>query len=77
MEIEAGGEFDQIELETGMGIRGMKVTRFTEEERQLSWVVMGTTPVLKSVGTKMGTIARFSSFPALLHRSKLLICYGS
>jgi hypothetical protein len=25
MEIEAGGEFDQIELETGMGIRVMKV----------------------------------------------------
>jgi hypothetical protein len=54
MEIEAGGEFDQIELETGMGIRGMKVTRFTEEERQLSWVVMGTTPVLKERGYKNG-----------------------
>jgi hypothetical protein len=42
----------KFELETGMGIRVMKVTRLTEEERQLSWVVMGTTPVLKERGYK-------------------------
>jgi hypothetical protein len=44
----------KFELETGMGIRVMKVTRLTEEERQLSWVVMGTTPVLKERGYKNG-----------------------
>jgi hypothetical protein len=54
MEIEAGGRFDQIWAGTGMGIRVMKVTRLTEEERQLSWVVMGTTPVLKERGYKNG-----------------------
>jgi hypothetical protein len=35
-----------------MGIRVRKAVRLTEEERQLSWVVMGTTPVLKERGYK-------------------------